>query len=93
MEDEFLQYQLLQETATPETVWQAALVTSDKVTQTQNHRMDIICSHLLKIKDSGSGCPMFEKLAQVALLVLTLPHINAAEERIFSLISKNKTKF
>ena len=29
----------------------------------------------------------------MAQLVLTLPHSNAEEERVFSLINKNKTKF
>ena len=32
-------------------------------------------------------------LATVALLVLTLPHSNAEEECVFSLVTKNKTKF
>lgn len=36
---------------------------------------------------------MFKQLSTVALLVLTLPHSNAGEERVFSLITKNKTKF
>ncbi len=36
---------------------------------------------------------MFEKLSKVTLLVLTLPRSNTEEERLFSLITKNKTKF
>ena len=36
---------------------------------------------------------MFEKLCKVAFITLTLPHSNAKEERIFSMITKNKTKF
>ena len=35
----------------------------------------------------------FARLAKVALLVLTLPHSNAEEERVFSMITKNKTDF
>ena len=35
----------------------------------------------------------FQRLARVAKLVLTMPHSNAAEERVFSMIRKNKTPF
>ena len=86
VEDEFLEYQLLQETTIPETVWQAALV------KTHHHRMNVIWSHLMKMKDP-SWCPMFKNLARIALLVLTLPHPNTEDERVFSLVAKNKTKF
>ena len=40
-----------------------------------------------------NGALKFQRLATVALLVLTLPHSNAEEERVFSLVTKNKTKF
>ena len=33
------------------------------------------------------------KLANIALFLLTIPRSNAGEERIFSIIRKNKTKF
>ena len=33
------------------------------------------------------------KLANIALFLLTIPHSNTGEERIFSIIGKNKTKF
>ena len=32
-------------------------------------------------------------LTNVVLQVLTIPHSNAAEERVFSMINKNKTQF
>ena len=35
----------------------------------------------------------FHRLVRVAKLVLTMPHSNAAEERVFSMIRKNKTPF
>ncbi len=89
IEDEFLEYQLVRESDIPEHVWQSALVV-DK--ETRHHRMDITWSHMKSVKHLD-GSPMFQKLAQVALLVLTLPHSNAEEERVFSLVTKNKTKF
>ena len=39
------------------------------------------------------GLLKFQRLSEVALLVLTLSHSNAEEERIFSMVTKNKTKF
>ena len=41
----------------------------------------------------GDGTYRFEKPHQLVMLVLTLPHSNAQEERVFSMICKNKTKF
>ena len=35
----------------------------------------------------------FGKLSKTAMLVLTIPHSNAAEERVFSMIRKNQTSF
>ena len=40
-----------------------------------------------------AGTFSIEKLAEVALLVLTLPHFIAAVEHVFSIVTKNKTKF
>ena len=60
--------------------------------ETHHHRMNVIWSHLMKMK-GPSGCPMFKNLARIALLVLTLPHPNTEDERVFSLVAKNKTKF
>ena len=48
------------------------------------YRMDIIWSEIKK---------SLPKWANIALFLLTIPHSNAGEERIFSIIGKNKTKF
>ena len=45
--------------------------------------MDIICAHIWK--------PM-PLLVKIASSVLTIPHKNAAEERVFSMIKKNKNE-
>ena len=79
----------MKESDIPESVWQLALVV-DK--ETRHHRMDITWSHMTTMKHPD-GSPKFQKLAQVALLVLTLPHSNAEEEQVCSLVTKNKTKF
>ena len=44
-------------------------------------------------KDTVTGQPCFLLLTKVAKLVLTLPHSNADEERVFFLIRQNKTDF
>ena len=51
--------------------------------------MDVIWNYMKSIQDPN-GIFCFQMLSHIALLVLTLPHSNAAE---FSLINKNKTKF
>ena len=48
------------------------------------HRMDIIWGYLRE---------RFLLLGSVALCVLTIPRSNAAGERVFSMIKKNKTTF
>ena len=48
------------------------------------YRMDMIWDYL------RASLP---RLVDIALFLLTIPHSNAAEERIFSMITKNKTKF
>lgn len=90
LENEFLQYQLMSESDIPEHIWQSAVAFEDE--DTRHHRMDIIWSHMKTMKHPD-GTSMFSKLVNVALLVLTLPHSNAEEEWVFSLITKNMTKF
>ena len=51
--------------------------------------MDIIWNYLSSMK-SFDGYQRFKRLAQVAKLILIIPHSNANEERVFS---KNKTPF
>ncbi|EDO46688.1 predicted protein [Nematostella vectensis] len=54
-------------------------------------RIDHIWMYLGKME--GKNGLRFGLLAQVAQYVLVLPHSNAAEERIFSTVEKNKTKY
>ena len=55
------------------------------------YRMDVLWEYLASLKDPVTKQPRFQLLAEVAQLVLTLPHSNADEERVFSLIRQNKT--
>ena len=78
----------MRQTDIPEYVWDFALVVNGEI---HHHRKDLICTHLKSIKNPD-GALKFDYLAQVALLVLTLPH-SVEQERVFSMITKNKTKF
>ena len=90
LEDQFLQYQLLDHNDVPEIVWNTAKVKEQE--ESSYYRMDVIWDYLSAMR-SPDGNFAFDKLAKVALLVLVLPHSNAEEERVFSLVTKNKTKF
>ena len=73
----------------PGSVWDDALVVEksnedEEEEITQYHRMDIIWGFFRKV---------FPSLSKVALAVLTIPHSNAGEERVCSMIRKNKTEF
>ena len=91
MEDlsqEFNDFVMLEEDDIPSAVREEAKAeTSDG-----RYRVDVIWNfiHCMKRPDGQS---QFPRLSRIALLVLTIPHSNATEERVFSLIRKNKTAF
>lgn len=60
----------------------------DASTEIKHHRMDIIWGYIASMKNNDSS----ESLSKVAKLLLVIPHSNAGEERIFSLIRQNKTR-
>ena len=53
---------------------------------------DCMWHYLSTLKD-WIGCPRFPRLTKVAKLILVIPHSNAEEERVFSLVRKNKNCF
>ena len=94
LHDEFIAYQLLSDKEIPAKVIEEVTVTSRQKdgTQKTHLRMDTVWGYLSEAKCS-SGPSRFPNLSRVAQLVLTLPHSNADEECVFSLIKKNKTEF
>ena len=56
------------------------------------YRGDILWGYISQMKDC-IGKHRFDILFKVVKLVLVLPHSNASEERVFSIVRKNKTKF
>lgn len=86
---EFVDYQLLNDDDIPQMIWDKAKVGED---EDKHYRMDVIWHYLSTMK-SGDGRPRFRRLCKIAMLVLTIPHSNAGEERVFSMVRKNKTPF
>lgn len=74
----------------PESVWESAVVV-DGVSQ-QNHRMNILWTYLSTVENPDAMLT-FPMLSKVVYLVLVLPYLNAQEESVFSLVTKNKTAF
>lgn len=74
--EEFIDFQLLQESEIPSTVLEQAAVVTDGVT---HHRLDIIWHHLSTMK-APDHTLRFNRLSQVAKLIVVIPHSNAQEE-------------
>jgi len=82
-------YQLMEDSEIPDNIWDTATVKEEN--GKCYYRMDILWHFLAKLKMPDGSC-CFGQLAKVAKLVLVIPHSNA-EERVFSMVRKNKTAF
>jgi len=90
LSDEFTAYQLLQESDIPKDIWdKAAVVVHESQTY---YRMDVLWHYLSSMRAADNSL-RFPRLTKIAKLVLTIPHSNAQEERLFSMVRKNKTAF
>ena len=95
LQEEFISYQLLNEDDIPKLVWDDACVVEkddDGNEVKKYYRMDVIWGYLSTMK-AADGEFLFKRLFKVAKLILVLPHSNAGEERVFSMVRKNKTPF
>ena len=92
--DEYVSYQLLEKGDVPADVWENATIYPEESSSLKPsiYSMDLIWAHLAT-KTNVDGSSQFPLLSQVAQLALTIPHSNASEERVFSLVRKNKTPF
>lgn len=86
LSEEFFNYQMLSSDSIPKSVKESVNL-EDK----DPHRVDVLWGYLRGLKEPGTNELHFGLLFKVAEVVLTIPHSNAGEERIFSLINKNKT--
>ena len=91
LSEELIEYQLLRDTDVPQIVWDDAKVYEEDAEHC-HYRMDVIWNFLSTMK-SGDGRKKFSRLSKIAKLILVIPHSNAEEERVFSMVRKNKTPF
>ena len=92
LSEEVTEFQLLSDENIPQHVWDDALVKSDENGDGGYYRQDVLWQYLSTLK-SSDGRQMFKRLSKIAMLVLVIPHSNASEERVFSMVRKNKTPF
>lgn len=88
--DEFVDYQLLEKEEIPQSVWDSAKEGDNSAPYT---RVDVIWGFISTMKTGDTCNYRFSQLSRIAKLVLTLPHSNAGEERVFSLVRLNKTPY
>ncbi len=90
--EEFIDYQLMQKSDIPQSVWDRSTVVVNEASGAKHYRIDIIWHNLSTLKAPDQSY-RFNRLCQVAKLVMVIPHSNAQEERVFSMVRKNKTAF
>ena len=90
LSEEFLDYQQLNDHDIPDSVWQNACTMDDD--RNKHYRVDILWGYISQMKGC-IGKHRLDILFKAVKLVLVLPHSNATEERVFSIVRKNKTTF
>ena len=95
IDDEFISFQQLDINRISDCVWEKARVKRKCVEEQDepimSFRMDVLWTHLACLKFPDGCSFLFARLSKIAFLVMTIPHSNAAEERIFNLIRANRT--
>ena len=85
--EQFICYQLL----VTEDIFQAVSETCGLQNEDDVHHIDDLWLYPATLKTPGSNDKDFDLLAKVTRCIMMIPHSNANEERIFSMINKNKT--
>ena len=85
--EEFSEYQLLRDSDIPDHVMESCK------TDRGDLKLDSLWSFIRQMKDHAENALLFPRLWKVVRLILTIPHSNAEEERVFSIVRKNKTCF
>ena len=91
--DEFCDYQTLSDGDIGDKAWNEAKVIDGSVDDTDvfHYRVDILWWYIAHMVTPETTTSRFCYLQKVAELVTVLPHSNAGEERLFSMVRKNKT--
>jgi hypothetical protein len=94
MYDEFCDYKTLTDDKIGRKIWDDAKVVDGYTEDSEevfHHRMDTLWWHLADMRLPQSSTKRFQHLHKVAEAVLVIGHSNAEEERLFSMVRKNKT--
>ena len=93
LHEQFLNYQTFDEDDLPDHIKDACGINRAEQGEQDYKlcRVDILWGFFKGYKHPGTNELMFNLLFRVAEVVLTIPHSNAGEERLFSYINKNKT--
>ena len=84
---EFIEYQLLRDSDIPDHVMESCK------TDRGDLKLDSLWSFIRQMNDHAENALLFPRLWKVVRFILTIPHSNAGEERVFSIVRKNKTCF
>ena len=82
LEEELMEYQAIVKGDVLQHIWDEAFVKD--TSRCDHYRMDMVWGYLRQ---------RFPLLSEIALAILVVPYSNAADERVFSMIRKNKTEF
>ena len=85
--EEFNEYQLLRDSDIPDHVMESCK------TDRGDLKLDSLWSFIGQMNDHAENALLFPRLWKVVRFILTIPHSNAGEERVFSIVRKNKTCF
>ena len=92
--EEFVDFQSLSDDDIGQTAWTEAKVIDgeDEEGNTLLHyRVDVLWYHITQMKVPETSLRRFKYLPLLAEIVLVIPHSNAGQERLFSVVRKNKT--
>lgn len=92
LQEEFTDYQLLQQSLIPQSIRDSAVVKIDDINDILNqdsscYRMDVVWGHIASMK-LPNGSLKLPTLGKPAKAVLVIPHSYAGEERVFSIIKE-----
>ena len=85
--EEFNEYQLLRDSDIPDHVMESCK------TDRGDLKLDSLWSFIGQMKDHAENALLFPCLWKVVRLILFILHSNVEEERVFSIVRKNKTCF
>ena len=93
--DEFVDYQSITDDSIGKRAWEEAKVVEGMDgdgNEIAHYRVDILWWHLAHLKVAEKSTQnRFKHLPKIAEVVLVIPHSNAEQERLFSIVKKNKT--